>query len=122
MGLLSDDAHVEKHVNPLDTLSAHLAKRLSFGPNERDIVIMHHEVGVRWPSASSDESELNTIDMVVYGDQKHSAMAKTVGLPAAIATRMLIQSKCSAIGIDASLARFSFSLQTRFMSEALSYQ
>jgi saccharopine dehydrogenase-like NADP-dependent oxidoreductase len=29
--------------------------------------------------------------MVVYGDQKHSAMAKTVGLPAAIATRMLLE-------------------------------
>jgi saccharopine dehydrogenase-like NADP-dependent oxidoreductase len=30
--------------------------------------------------------------MVVYGDQKYSAMAKTVGLPAAIATRMLLNS------------------------------
>jgi hypothetical protein len=29
--------------------------------------------------------------MVVYGDQKYSAMAKTVGLPAAIATRMLLE-------------------------------
>ena len=31
--------------------------------------------------------------MVLYGDQKYSAMAKTVGLPAAIATRMLLESR-----------------------------
>ena len=93
LGLLSDETPVEKRSNPLDTLSAHLAKRLSYGPNERDIVILHHQVGVTWPSTSQSESELKTIDMVVYGDQKYSAMAKTVGLPAAIATRMLLEGK-----------------------------
>ncbi len=91
LGLLSDDILVEKHSTPLDTLSNWLAKRLSYGPNERDIVILHHQVGVTWPALSQEESELKTIDMVVYGDQKHSAMAKTVGLPAAIATRMLLE-------------------------------
>jgi hypothetical protein len=46
-----------------------------------------------WPALSSEEGELKTIDMVVYGDKKYSAMAKTVGLPAAIATRMLLEGK-----------------------------
>lgn len=91
LGLLSDDILVEKRDNPLDTLSNWLSKRLSYGPNERDIVILHHQVGVTWPTLSQEE-ELKTIDMVVYGDQKYSAMAKTVGLPAAIATRMLLES------------------------------
>lgn len=77
-------------------MSAYLAKRLAYGPNERDIVILHHQVGVTWPSGSN-ESELKTIDMVVYGDQKYSAMAKTVGLPAAIATQMLLRSMFVAI-------------------------
>lgn len=73
-------------------MSNWLAKRLVFGPNERDIVILHHQVGVTWPALSQEKNELKTIDMVVYGDQKYSAMAKTVGLPAAIATRMLLES------------------------------
>lgn len=94
LGLLADDVLVEKRGNPLDTLSAYLAKRLSYGANERDIVILHHQVGVTWPSGSN-ESEVKTIDMVVYGDQKYSAMAKTVGLPAAIATQMLLQGRRS---------------------------
>lgn len=92
LGLLSDDSTIEKRSTPLDTLSIWLAKRLAYGPNERDIVILHHQVGVTWPTLSQEESELKTIDMVVYGDAKYSAMAKTVGLPAAIATRMLLSS------------------------------
>jgi alpha-aminoadipic semialdehyde synthase len=92
LGLLADDTHVDKRSNPLDTLSAYLAKRLAFASNERDIVILHHQVGVTWPSAAN-EGQLKTIDMVVYGDSKHSAMAKTVGLPAAIATQMILQSR-----------------------------
>ena len=98
LGLLSDEVLVEKRRTPLDTLSNHLAKRLVFGPNERDIVILHHQVGVTWPSGAN-ESELKTIDMVVYGDQKYSAMAKTVGLPAAIATQMLLRSTCDAMDL-----------------------
>ncbi|CAF4268848.1 unnamed protein product, partial [Rotaria magnacalcarata] len=89
----------------LDTLSNWLAKRLTYGPNERDIVILHHQVGVTWPSVSRTENELKTIDMVIYGDQKHSAMAKTVGLPAAIATRMLLDNEIYERGVVVPLKR-----------------
>ena len=58
LGLLSDNIYVEKHSNPLDTLSIWLAKHLSYGPNERDIVILHHQVGFTRPSLSQEQSEL----------------------------------------------------------------
>ncbi|CAF1287667.1 unnamed protein product [Adineta steineri] len=99
LGLLSDDTNIEKRSNPLDTISGWLSKRLSYGPNERDIVILHHQVGVTWPTLSEEETELKTIDMVVYGDSKYSAMAKTVGLPAAIATRMLLANEIHERGV-----------------------
>ncbi|CAF4383073.1 unnamed protein product, partial [Rotaria sp. Silwood2] len=99
LGLLSEDILVEKRSNPLDTLSNWLAKRLSYGPNERDIVILHHEVGVTWPSVSREENELKTIEMVIYGDQKYTAMAKIVGLPTAIVTRMLVDNEISDRGV-----------------------
>ncbi|CAF2100508.1 unnamed protein product [Rotaria magnacalcarata] len=105
LGLLSEDVCIEKRSNPLDTLSNWLAKRLTYGPNERDIVILHHQVGVTWPSVSRTENELKTIDMVIYGDQKHSAMAKTVGLPAAIATRMLLDNEIYERGVVVPLKR-----------------
>ncbi|CAF0842961.1 unnamed protein product [Rotaria sordida] len=99
LGLLSEDILVEKCSNPLDTLSTWLAKRLAFEPNERDVVILHHQVGVTWPSGSKEKRELKTIEMVVYGDRKYSAMAKTVGLPTAIAARMLVDNEISDRGI-----------------------
>jgi len=65
---------------------------VSAGDKEYDMIIMRHDVGVRWPDGKRDTHH---IDLVVYGDQDHaggfSAMAKTVGYPTAIATEMVLQ-------------------------------
>ncbi|XP_035782164.1 alpha-aminoadipic semialdehyde synthase, mitochondrial-like [Anopheles albimanus] len=49
--------------------------------NERDLIVLRHDVGIRW-------SEERGINFVTYGQPAaqggHSAMAKTVGFPAAI--------------------------------------
>ena len=62
------------------------------GDKEYDMIIMRHDVGIRWPDGKRD---MHHIDLVVYGDQDHeggfSAMAKTVGYPAAIATKMILE-------------------------------
>ncbi|CAF1277287.1 unnamed protein product, partial [Didymodactylos carnosus] len=116
LGLLSDDI-IDKRENPLDTLSNYLSKRLAYGPNERDIVIMYHEVGIKWPQTMKSKSseEIRTIEMVIYGDntkssttkieQPHSAMAKTVGLPAAIATKMLLEKEIHQTGVVVPIKR-----------------
>ncbi|KAJ8965272.1 hypothetical protein NQ314_004235 [Rhamnusium bicolor] len=56
--------------------------------NERDIIILRHDIGILWPD---NRKETRGINFVVYGDSNgHSAMAKTVGYPAAIATKMIL--------------------------------
>ncbi len=58
---------------------------------ERDIVIMHNEIGYTWPNGAK---EVKTVDFIEYGNaDKFSAMAKTVGLPTAIAAKMVLESK-----------------------------
>lgn len=58
---------------------------------ERDMIIMKTDVGVRHPRG---ELEMKHISLVVYGDVNgFSAMAKTVGYPAAIAARMVLDGK-----------------------------
>ncbi|KAK7916524.1 hypothetical protein WMY93_012285 [Mugilogobius chulae] len=53
---------------------------------ERDLIVMRNDLGLRHPTG---ELETKHISMVVYGDPSgFSAMAKTVGYPAAIAARM----------------------------------
>lgn len=55
---------------------------------ERDMIIMRNDVGLRHPTG---ELETKHISLVVYGDPAgFSAMAKSVGYPAAIAARMVL--------------------------------
>lgn len=63
----------------------------AYEPHERDIIILRHEIGIRWADGRREEKGIN---FVVYGQpyasKKHSAMALTVGFPAAIAAKMIV--------------------------------
>jgi len=96
MGLLSEEK-VEKLGSPLDTISNHLASTLSYGPSERDMILMRHDVLIKWPD---NRRENRGINLVCYGDPKgYSAMAKTVGFPCAIATRMVLDKEIQKPGM-----------------------
>uniref|UniRef100_A0A665TRZ9 Aminoadipate-semialdehyde synthase n=1 Tax=Echeneis naucrates TaxID=173247 RepID=A0A665TRZ9_ECHNA len=65
--------------------------------SERDMVVMRNDVGLRHPTG---ELETKHISLVVYGDPNgFSAMAKTVGYPAAIAARMVLDGEISTKGL-----------------------
>lgn len=52
------------------------------------MVILRHEVGIRWNDGRREERGIN---FVAYGQPNgHSAMAMTVGTPAAIAAKMIL--------------------------------
>ncbi|KAE8737345.1 hypothetical protein FOCC_FOCC017194 [Frankliniella occidentalis] len=96
LGLLSDDP-IQKMDTPLDTLSHYLSKRLVLEPHERDIVILRHDVDILWPDG---RRELRGINLVTYGDPHgHSAMARTVGFPAAIAAKMVLDGEIQSHGM-----------------------
>ena len=62
---------------------------LKIEPGEKDVLIMRHDIGVVWPDKSE---EMEHVDFVIYGNpQKYSAMAATVGFPAAIAAKMVLE-------------------------------
>ncbi|XP_063854254.1 alpha-aminoadipic semialdehyde synthase, mitochondrial-like [Scylla paramamosain] len=87
LGLLTSDK-VRKAGSPLDTLSLYLASRLRLEPGESDLVVLRHEITASWPDGST---EVKGITLVEYGDpQGYSAMARTVGLPAAMCTKMVL--------------------------------
>lgn len=69
----------------------HCSYLLYIGKDERDLVILRHEISIVWPDNSKEERGIN---LVVYGDiNGHSAMAKTVGFPVAIAAKMILDGK-----------------------------
>ncbi|XP_075414728.1 alpha-aminoadipic semialdehyde synthase, mitochondrial isoform X1 [Tenrec ecaudatus] len=96
LGLLGDE-HVPRAESIVDALSKHLAMKLSYGPGERDMIVMRDSFGIRHPSG---HLENKTLDLVVYGDiNGFSAMAKTVGLPTAMAAKMLLDGEIQAKGL-----------------------
>ena len=87
LGLLKEDL-VLKLNTPLDTLTHYLAKKLCYERNERDLVILRHDIGILWPD---NRREIKGINLVLYGEiDGHSAMARTVGYPTAIAVKMIL--------------------------------
>lgn len=99
LGLL-EEIPVKRLNTPLDTLSHYLATKLEFKPTERDLVILRHELIVRWADGKREERGIN---LVAYGDPAehggHSAMAVTVGFPAAIATKMILEGEIQDRGV-----------------------
>nr|XP_020822023.1 alpha-aminoadipic semialdehyde synthase, mitochondrial isoform X2 [Phascolarctos cinereus] len=86
-GLLGDEK-VPKAGSLVDAFSKHLGMKISYGPGERDMIVMRNNFGIRHPSG---HLEHKTVDLVVYGEvDGFSAMAKTVGLPAAMAAKMIL--------------------------------
>ena len=60
---------------------------------ERDLIIMRHDIGIEWPDRTTEK---RAVDLVVYGQPHgYSAMAATVGYPTGIATKMVLEGKCS---------------------------
>ena len=58
---------------------------------------MRHEIEIHWPD---NTKELRGINFLVYGDHDgYSAMAKTVGYPAAIATKMVLDGEIQGHGM-----------------------
>jgi len=87
LGLLEEDP-VLKLGTPLDSLCHFLSRKLSIENGERDLVVLRHEVLILWPDGKREQRSINLVE---YGEiDGHSAMAKAVGFPAAIASKMIL--------------------------------
>jgi len=81
---------------PLDALVAQMWAKMQYEPHERDMIILKHEFIAVYP----DHSERITATMVEFGiPGGDSAMARTVGLPAAIASRLILEGAIPLAGV-----------------------
>ncbi|KAH0553318.1 alpha-aminoadipic semialdehyde synthase, mitochondrial [Cotesia glomerata] len=96
LGLLAEDS-VLKLNTPIDTLAHYLSKKLNFEKSERDLVILRHDIGIHWPDHRIEDRGIN---LVIYGNADgHSAMSRTVGYPAAIAAKMILDGEIQQRGV-----------------------
>jgi saccharopine dehydrogenase (NADP+, L-glutamate forming)/spermidine synthase len=96
LGLL-DDKEIDPKVNTrLDALCALFEEKMNYAPGERDMIVMHHEFIAEY----SDKKQKITSTMIDYGiPNSDSSMSRTVALPVAIASRMILEGKINLIGV-----------------------
>lgn len=81
----------------LDALCARLQSRLQYGPKERDMVLLHHKLGVTLPDG---RKETRTSTLQAYGVVGgYTAMAATVGLPVAISASLILSGQLKLKGV-----------------------
>jgi saccharopine dehydrogenase (NADP+, L-glutamate forming) len=96
LGLLDDVPVSDRATTLLDVLADQMLVKMSYREGERDMVVLVHE----FLAAYSDHRERITSTLIDYGiPGGDTSMARTVGLPAAIATRMILDGEINLTGV-----------------------
>jgi saccharopine dehydrogenase-like NADP-dependent oxidoreductase len=97
LGLFSDNVINNGVVTAADVLISLLNEKLQLPDGERDVVILHHEIEAIYPGKEKKEKTIST--MVEFGKPyEHTAIAKTVGLPSAIAVKLTLSGELPMFG------------------------
>lgn len=96
LGLFDKTVVGLKDATPAQILQHILEKKWAMKPNDKDMIVMWHKIGF----VKDGLKHVTESSMVVKGDdQDNTAMAKTVGLPLAIATHMILDGKIRERGV-----------------------
>ena len=80
----------------IDCLAQLMSERMGYGPDERDMVVLHHEFEAEF----DDHQEVIHSTLVDYGQVGgSSAMARTVSLPVAIAVKLILEGEIELTGV-----------------------
>jgi saccharopine dehydrogenase-like NADP-dependent oxidoreductase len=91
-GILSDAPLGLTGATPAQALQHLLEKKWVLKPTDRDMIVMQHQVRYR-EGASANTFEIRSSLVVKGTDARQTAMAKTVGLPLALAAHRLLDGK-----------------------------
>lgn len=96
LGLFTNENIPSEITTYLDALCHLFEEKMQYAPGERDMIVMHHEFIVKYP----DRKEKITSTLIDYGiPNGDSSMSRTVALPVAIASRMVLEGKVNLTGV-----------------------
>lgn len=98
LGLFDDSPLPAPKASALDNLTALMIDRLRYEDGERDMIVLQHEFLARSGSGRTERIVSTLIDYgLPHGD---SSMSRTVGLPAAIAARLVLEGRIGLKGVQ----------------------
>ena len=96
LGIFSDNKIGVKNASPAELLQAILEKKWTLADKDRDMIVMQHQFEY---IENNQNKKLNS-SLVVYGETPiYTSMAKTVGLPVAIVTKLILNEKIKLKGV-----------------------
>ncbi|HVD97590.1 MAG TPA: saccharopine dehydrogenase C-terminal domain-containing protein [Cytophagaceae bacterium] len=96
LGLLEDKKIGYPPATPAQLLQKLLEEKWRLQPEDKDMIVMQH----LFEYTLNGKSHKRTSSLVMLGDnQINTAMAKTVGLPLAIAARLILEGKINLTGV-----------------------
>jgi saccharopine dehydrogenase-like NADP-dependent oxidoreductase len=82
----------------LDNMTALMIDRLRYDDRERDMIVLQHEFLARTESGRTERIVSTLIDYGIPGGD--SSMSRTVGLPAAIGARLVVEGRIGLTGVQ----------------------
>jgi saccharopine dehydrogenase-like NADP-dependent oxidoreductase len=103
LDLFNDDKKVGlKDATPAQILQKILMDSWSLREDDKDMIVMYHKFGYE---KDGKKNQIESSMVVVGEDQTFTAMAKTVGLPVAMATLQILNGKIKTPGVQLPLRR-----------------
>ncbi len=96
-GILSDEKITLKDAAPAQILQELLERKWKLLEHDKDMIVMQHQF--QYKTRSGDIKNITSSLIVKGEDQTYTAMAKTVGLPLAIVTKLIVQNKITSRGV-----------------------
>lgn len=86
-----------KNATPAQILEKILTDSWTLQPDDKDMIVMYHKFGF---VLDGQEKQIDAKMVCLGEDQTYTAMAKTVGLPVAIATLLILNKKITTPGVQ----------------------
>lgn len=85
------------NATPAQILEKILSDSWTLEPDDKDMIVMYHKFGYE---INGDKRQIDSKMVCTGEDQTYTAMAKTVGLPVAIATLLILNGKITTPGVQ----------------------
>ena len=86
-----------KNATPAQILERILNDAWTLQPNDKDMIVMYHKFGY---TLNGKEQQIDSKMVCIGDDQTYTAMAKTVGLPVAMATLQMLNGNIKTPGVQ----------------------
>ncbi|WP_026837288.1 saccharopine dehydrogenase family protein [Gillisia sp. JM1] len=91
-----------ENATPAQALQKILSDKWTLAEDDKDMIVMYHKFGYE---LNGEKKQIDSTMVLIGEDQTRTAMAKTVGLPVAIATLAILNKKITTPGVQVPITK-----------------